>query len=279
MTKFPTSQLAELVQNSPEAALMVVNLRPPGPTPLYQVGDLWSLNLYDQEGTVTFPDLDLIVQLHSGTVCLMPPGIRRSFCFETKGLQRVVHFRFVPPALDTAAAPLTLHTGTAAAPLMKLFDEAHAFHPVQRCRADALLWNLLWQLTDLTGAEANQPCEPSLPPELSAATAHIEQHLAEPLTVQAIVEHTGRSHTHLARLFHQHYKQNIVGYVRARRMTLARHLLQETDMPIKEIAWEVGLPDLQFFNKTVRRTFGMPPRQLRKTLPDTIRKHQTSLTL
>jgi AraC-like DNA-binding protein len=269
MIELPKTPLLMLVQNSPDAALMVVNLRSPGPTPLYQVGDLWSLNLYDLEGTVTFPDLDLSVRLHPGTVCLMPPGLRRSFCFETKGLQRVVHFRVVPPALDIDFAPLTLETGSEYSPLMNVFDEAHAYHPVQRRRADALVWDLLWRLTDLAGTEANHhPSGPVLPPELSAATAHIEQHLAEPLTVQAIVEHTGRSHSHLGRLFHRHYKLSIVGYIRARRMSLARHLLQETDMPIKEIAWEVGLPDLQFFNKTVRRTFGISPRQLRKTTPE-----------
>jgi transcriptional regulator GlxA family with amidase domain len=55
----------------------------------------------------------------------------------------------------------------------------------------------------------------------------------------------------------------VVAYVRRRRMARARHLLQESTMPISAIAATVGMPDLQSLNKACRREFGLAPRALR----------------
>ncbi len=256
--------LEQLLVSPPSTAAMVVNLRKPGPTPVYRIGDMWSLNLYDQEGTVRFPGLGRKSHLHPGTICLMPPGLRRSFCFGTKGLQRVAHFRITPPVDSPQPVPSILQSPPGERRLLQLFDEALSHFPSQPRRADALLWNILWRIADLSQADAADRRQSGLPPTLKTAVTYIEQRLAEPLSVQAVVEHAGLSHTHLARLFHQHCGTSIVGYLKARRMALAEHLLLETDMPIKEIAWETGIADLQFFNKTVRKRFGLSPRRLRQ---------------
>jgi AraC-like DNA-binding protein len=41
-------------------------------------------------------------------------------------------------------------------------------------------------------------------------------------------------------------------------------LLQTSDIPVKQIASSIGMPDLQVFNKAVRLTFGVSPRALRR---------------
>ena len=46
-------------------------------------------------------------------------------------------------------------------------------------------------------------------------------------------------------------------------MARAQHLLSQSTLPIKAIAEEVGIPDLQHFNKVVRRKLGGAPRRLR----------------
>ena len=56
----------------------------------------------------------------------------------------------------------------------------------------------------------------------------------------------------------------VEGYIRQRRVERALHLLAHTTLTVKTIAGEVGLPDLHFFNKTIRAAAGLSPREYRE---------------
>jgi AraC-like DNA-binding protein len=60
------------------------------------------------------------------------------------------------------------------------------------------------------------------------------------------------------------FQQTAQAYQRSRRLQRAHHLLQHTTRRVKEIAVEVGLADLQRFNKAIRREYGCAPRALRR---------------
>jgi transcriptional regulator GlxA family with amidase domain len=55
----------------------------------------------------------------------------------------------------------------------------------------------------------------------------------------------------------------VVGYIRRLRTERARHLLVNSTLPVKAVAVQVGLPDLQQFNKVIRRELGRSPREVR----------------
>jgi transcriptional regulator GlxA family with amidase domain len=95
------------------------------------------------------------------------------------------------------------------------------------------------------------------------AVAQIEMRLHESLSVSEIARSAGVSYGYLSRLFQAAYGVTVVAYLRERRMKRARHLLLDSDLPIKAIAGSVGIADLHLFNKTIRRTFGCSPRQVR----------------
>ena len=40
---------------------------------------------------------------------------------------------------------------------------------------------------------------------------------------------------------------------------MARHLFETSDLPVKDVAAAVGIPDPQYFNKQFRRINGMSP--------------------
>jgi transcriptional regulator GlxA family with amidase domain len=137
-------------------------------------------------------------------------------------------------------------------------------------RAAVKMWDLLWELTDPhtigstargTGVDGsgNAPTHPAL----RAAQAMIALRLAEPLDVNDIAKAADVSPTHLTRLFRAVTGGGVAQYVRARRMERARHLLLHSTLPIKSIAVEVGICDLQLFNKIVRRSLGRSPREIR----------------
>jgi AraC-like DNA-binding protein len=54
-----------------------------------------------------------------------------------------------------------------------------------------------------------------------------------------------------------------VQLIRKQRLQRAYHLLIHSTMPIKVVAAESGLSDLQQFNKQMRREYGKSPRALR----------------
>jgi len=84
------------------------------------------------------------------------------------------------------------------------------------------------------------------------------------LAVAELAVELGISHNHLTRLFRRTFDKTAVAYIRERRMGLAKHLLLNTNLPIKSIAYQVGIPDLHLFNKTVHRELGASPRVFRK---------------
>jgi AraC-like DNA-binding protein len=102
-------------------------------------------------------------------------------------------------------------------------------------------------------------------PGVRDAVAFIESHLHEHLEVRTIVRQSGLSDSQLARPFRREFDTTVHGYVRRRRAELARRLLATTSLPAKTIAAEVGLPDLQRFNKLLRAELGASPRALRRT--------------
>ena len=49
-----------------------------------------------------------------------------------------------------------------------------------------------------------------------------------------------------------------------KRMQMAAHLLEESDLNISEIGYRVGIPDASYFNKCFKQHFGMAPSKYRK---------------
>jgi YesN/AraC family two-component response regulator len=49
------------------------------------------------------------------------------------------------------------------------------------------------------------------------------------------------------------------------RVQAARDLLKQTSIPIKEIVYQVGFEDYNYFNRTFKRIEGIPPARFRQT--------------
>jgi len=72
------------------------------------------------------------------------------------------------------------------------------------------------------------------------------------------------STTHLRRLFEAECESSVKEFIQARRLERVRHLLEHSTLSVKAIANEVGMSDLQQFNKLVRRHLGDAPSRLRR---------------
>jgi AraC-like DNA-binding protein len=214
-----------------------------------------------------------------GYAGIVPPGAVTTWSFRGVCSEAYCHFRFdddprpddgTGPGPERVPVAAMQDLGPAFVPLDASFRRAIALAATQVERATVKIWDLLWELTDphaLRAAGNEMGAERSGNvaghPALRAAQAMIALRLAEPLDVNDIATAADVSTTHLTRLFRAATGGGVAQYVRARRMERARHLLLHSTMPIKSIAIQVGIADVQLFNKIVRRSLGRSPRELR----------------
>ena len=131
--------------------------------------------------------------------------------------------------------------------------------PAHRVRAR--VWDILGRLAarEVSVGPADLP---AAHPAVTRAARLVELRLAEPFALTEIAHEVGVTEDYLGRLFREAFGTTLSAYVR-RRVRLAEHLLRHSTLPIKAVAAASGLPDLHFFNKTIRRELGKSPRALR----------------
>jgi AraC family transcriptional regulator, regulatory protein of adaptative response / DNA-3-methyladenine glycosylase II len=82
--------------------------------------------------------------------------------------------------------------------------------------------------------------------------------------VDALAERLGVTGRHLRRLFEQHLGASPLAVARTRRVHFARKLLEETALPMTEVAHASGFASLRRFNDDVRSVFHATPTELRR---------------
>jgi len=95
------------------------------------------------------------------------------------------------------------------------------------------------------------------------AIAALDRESAEGLGLDALARAWGFSRTHFVRLFRKQTGMTVTQYRATRRWERARFMLDQTDLPIKQIAAELGFHDLSHFGKFVRAQAGKGPREVR----------------
>ncbi|MFA6291381.1 MAG: helix-turn-helix transcriptional regulator [Victivallales bacterium] len=248
-----------ILEQAPRLSFINRTRRSTGKSPEYYLPDLWSVILCTFNADVQLNGQHFSVR--PGFVCVMPPGIRRSFIFAGRSLHRCFHFHLPE---NKVRLPFVINADNRFFELERLFDDALRFFPVNRSRAESLIWQLLWLISDIAPSLDKKNVNPAL----SAAIEYIGEELGGELKVAAIAHTFGISQNHLARLFKKALGITPASYIRKRRMELASSLLRETDMPIKSVAVDVGIPDPHHFNKCFRHEFGRSPSALRQGNPE-----------
>ena len=94
--------------------------------------------------------------------------------------------------------------------------------------------------------------------------AYMEDHLEEKLTITEISHRFHMSRTACKSTFRSCYGQPIHSWLLDRRMEKAAELLENTKMPILQIAQSVGYTGVSQFNVAFRQRYGKSPREYRK---------------
>ena len=122
-----------------------------------------------------------------------------------------------------------------------------------------ILINRLLEGHELAGLE-----NASYDQKIQDVLAYINQHLAEDLSIDTLATHTYTSKFYLMRKFKANTGYALHQYIRSKRLLLARDMLR-SDMPIAQIAGEVGFADYSTFSRAFREMFQCSPREYRNT--------------
>ena len=127
--------------------------------------------------------------------------------------------------------------------------QAAGFRPCLRCRPETSPGRGAWHGTSNT---------------VSRALMLIEGEALDEAAVDTLAARLGLGERQLRRLFHQHLGASPLAVAQTRRVLLARQLIDETDLPMTEVALAAGFGSLRRFNDTFRRLYGRPPSALRR---------------
>lgn len=102
-------------------------------------------------------------------------------------------------------------------------------------------------------------------PALRAIERYVIEHIAEPITIEALARAAKTSPRTLARKVHAALAVSPIAFVQRVRMQHAAHWIESTQDSIEQIAARVGYADASAFRKVYRRVLGERPRERRAT--------------
>lgn len=123
------------------------------------------------------------------------------------------------------------------------------FRPCLRCRPESSPGTPAWAGTSTT---------------VSRALRLIGEGALDTQGVAALSDRLGVTSRHLSRLFMQHLGASPKAVAQTRRLHFAKKLLDETDLPMTEVALSAGYGSLRSFNDHFKRSYGRPPSTLRR---------------
>ncbi len=100
----------------------------------------------------------------------------------------------------------------------------------------------------------------------NAAIEFMNKNLHKTLALKTIVQHVNVSVPHFSSLFKSKTGTSPLDYFNQLKIQRACEYLEYTDMLIKEIAFNLGIEDAQYFSRLFSKVMGMSPHTYRKSL-------------
>ncbi len=96
-----------------------------------------------------------------------------------------------------------------------------------------------------------------------AVVTFISKNFRSNISLADAARETGYNYQYLSRTFNQILGCNFKSLLNQYRMEYAFSLLQDTELPLSQIAYESGFQSIRSFNNTCQRIFGKTPRELK----------------
>lgn len=157
-----------------------------------------------------------------------------------------IYCRPICPAVAPKSENVTFYPSAAAA------SEA-GFRPCLRCRPECAPGTPAWNGTSTT---------------VQRGLRLISHGALDDGSIEQLAERLGVTSRHLRRLFTKHLGASPLAIAHTQRLHFAKRLIDQTNLPMAEVAAAAGYGSVRRFNDTFRRTYGRTPRELRRHSDD-----------
>lgn len=100
--------------------------------------------------------------------------------------------------------------------------------------------------------------------KISDAINYIQTNLHKPITVALLSQRANQNTDYFSRLFREHTGERPLSYIQLKRVERAQFLLENTDLPLAEVAAETGFESLSYFTRTFKEKTGQTPGEYKK---------------
>ncbi|MBN1699645.1 MAG: helix-turn-helix transcriptional regulator [Spirochaetales bacterium] len=96
---------------------------------------------------------------------------------------------------------------------------------------------------------------------------YMHTHYNERISLGELCSNFATNRTTLNKLFTEICGMSAINYLNQLRLDVAKSLMENTLLPVSEIAQRIGIDDIAYFGRTFKRKTGMPPSVFRKSVP------------
>jgi AraC family transcriptional regulator len=217
-------------------------------------------------------------------VAVVPAGSSWACRSESSDLPTMLLLYLRPLFVRSAAGELNFTRGTDLTPqigfkdkhichvALSLLHELNEANVVGRLYADSLATGLAIQLVRHYSSlkDIHVGHGGMAPHKLRQAIALIDHHLYDEeegrVALRTVANAVRMSYFHFSRAFKQSMGMTATNYIAERRIERAKKMLEETELPISEIALRSGFSSQSHFTTAFRRLAGATPKAFRATL-------------
>lgn len=100
--------------------------------------------------------------------------------------------------------------------------------------------------------------------KIKTVLTYIQSNYAKPLAIAELAAVCDFSEYHFMRFFKKHVGITCIEYINNYRLDVASKLLEKSDIPVLNIAFDVGFTNISYFNKLFKQKFRVTPSVYRK---------------
>jgi AraC-like DNA-binding protein len=225
---------------------------------------------YVREGSFTYCLRGDAFELVAGSVLVGRPGDEYVCTHEHAAGDECLSFELAPALVDAIGAPPAVWRAGGVPPLPELMVLGELAQSAAEGASDVGLdevgMTLASRLADVIGGRTSKRPEAGARDRRRAVEAAlwIDEHSDEPLDLESTARAAGLSAFHFLRLFASVLGVTPHQYLVRSRLRHAARLLADHDVPVTDVAYDVGFGDLSNFVRTFHRAAGVSPRAFRQ---------------
>jgi two-component system, response regulator YesN len=102
--------------------------------------------------------------------------------------------------------------------------------------------------------------------KMNKVKGFIEENFTKSISLEDAAEHVGISPYYLSKLFKERFSVNFIDYLTQLRVDKAKEMMKNPESSLKEICYNVGYKDPNYFSRVFKKTTGLSPSDYRRRL-------------